>query len=175
QRHAYNRNCRFRKGNSVKHSLRSKRCTRSEQVGHGNLKQPISEEINDSRCECVAGAVERLHHDHAVGVGEIAVTDNSKAIDSEIDHSRIARETTNDGFRKKDEHKPSVGKNPHVEKPGEPYGPRGAIRFRGTEVLPDECRSCPAKAPGRQYCKKKNSYCNCIPRHGHAAECTDEP
>src|ERR1700704_160800 len=39
-----------------------------QEVGQGNFQQPEAEKIHDGGSDSVAGAVERLEHDHAVGV-----------------------------------------------------------------------------------------------------------
>src|SRR5262245_34802094 len=101
----------------------------SEQICKRNLEQPISENINNSWCERVARAVEGLNHNHAVGVGEVPIINNPKAVHGEGDHGRIIGKQPNDGLRKYDEHQTHHAKKYDIIKTGEPYRSFGAIRF----------------------------------------------
>src|SRR5229473_4043994 len=69
-----------------------------QEVGKRNFQEPEAEEIHDSRSDGVAGAVEGLEHDHAVGIADVAVAENTQAGDRQRDDERIAGEETNDRF-----------------------------------------------------------------------------
>ena len=49
-----------------------------EEIGQRNFEQPEAEEIHDGGSDGVAGAVEGLEHDHAVGVTDVAVADDAQ-------------------------------------------------------------------------------------------------
>jgi len=72
-----------------------------QEVGQRNFQEPKAEEIQDSRSDGVAGAVEGLEHDHAVGIADVAVAENTQAGDGQRNDERIAGEETNNRFRRR--------------------------------------------------------------------------
>src|SRR5204863_274910 len=59
--------------------------------------------MHDGRSDGVTRAVEGLEHDHAVGIGDVAVTQNAQAGDGKGDDERIVGKETNDRLGKDDE------------------------------------------------------------------------
>src|SRR5258708_37752853 len=61
-----------------------------QEVGQRNFQEPEAEEIHNGGRDGVASAVEGLEHDHAVGIADVAVAENSQAGNSQRNDERIA-------------------------------------------------------------------------------------
>src|SRR5438876_3755793 len=121
--------------------------------------------MHDGRCDGVASAVEGLEHDHAVGIGDVAVTQNAQAGDGKRDDERIVGKETNDRLGKDDEKDADDAEENHVIEAGAPYGSFRALRLLGAQVLANERCGGVAKAPTRH--QHKDEYAN---RDGVAGE-----
>src|SRR5207302_4771912 len=123
-----------------------------EKIGEGYLQEPETEEMHDGRCDGVASAVEGLEHDHAVGIGDVAVTQNAQAGDGKRDDERIVGKETNDRLGKDDEKDADDAEKEHVVKAGAPHGNFRALGLLGAKVLSDQRGGGVAEAPtGHQH------------------------
>src|SRR5438477_2243051 len=121
--------------------------------------------MHDGRGDGVASTVEGLEHDHAVGIGDVAVTQNAQAGDGKRDDERIVGKETNDRLGKDDEKDADDAEENHVIEAGAPYGSFRALRLLGAQVLANERCGGVAKAPTRH--QHKDEYAN---RDGVAGE-----
>ena len=69
-----------------------------------DFEEPVAEDVHHRRREGVAGAVERLHHHHAVGVGHVAEADDAQTVDRDTASPPVAGEDAHDPLRRGDEH-----------------------------------------------------------------------
>src|SRR6267154_4471251 len=129
-----------------------------QEVGQRNFQEPKAEEMHDGRSDGVAGAVECLEHDHAVGIADVAVAENAQAGDGQRDDQRVVGEKTNDGLGKDDEEDADDAEENHVVKAGAPDGSFRALGLLGAEILADEGGGSVAEAPARH--KHEDEYAN---------------
>src|SRR5258708_176250 len=128
-----------------------------QEVGQRNFQEPEAEEIHNGGRDGVASAVEGLEHDHAVGVADVAVAENTQAGDSQRDDERIAGEETNDRFGEDDEEEANDAEKDHVVKAGAPDGSFGALGLLGAQVLADEGGGGVAETPARHEDEDENA------------------
>src|SRR5438132_2793816 len=114
--------------------------------------------MHDSRSDGIARAVEGLEHDHAVGIGDVAVTQNAQAGDGKRDDERIVGKETNDRLGKDDEKDADDAEENHVIEAGAQYGSFRALRLLGAQVLANERCGGVAEAPTRH--QHKDEYAN---------------
>src|SRR5213079_2608821 len=86
---------------------------------------------------------------HAVGIGDVAVTQNAQAGDGKGDDERIVGKETNDRLGKDDEKDADDAEKEHVVKAGAPHGSFRALRLLGAQVLANKGSGRVAQAPTR--------------------------
>src|SRR6266851_240718 len=69
-----------------------------QEVGQRNFQEPEAEEIHNGGRDGVASTVKGLEHDHAVGIADVAVAENTQAGNGQRDDERIAGEETDNRF-----------------------------------------------------------------------------
>src|SRR5947207_2132396 len=114
--------------------------------------------MHDGRSDGVTRAVEGLEHDHAVGIGDVAVTQNAQAGDGKGDDERIVGKETNDRLGKDDEKDADDAEKEHVVKAGAPHGSFRALRLLGAQVLANKGSGRVAQAPTRH--QDEDEYAN---------------
>src|SRR5580658_7810912 len=121
-----------------------------QSVGQRNLDEPESEQIHDGWGDGVAGAVEGLQHDHAVGVADVAVADDAQAGRGQRNDLGVVGEQTHDRLGKDHEEDADAAEKEHVVEAGAPYRFFGALGLLGAEVLADQGGCGVAESPRRQ-------------------------
>src|SRR5215469_16043262 len=99
------------------------------------LDDPETKEVDDRRGTGIAGAVERLYHDHPVRVEHVAQGDNTQETPAVADHSRIVGKNAHQPRREQLEYQ---GKGPqidHVEEPCTPDRFLRPVRLFGAQIL----------------------------------------
>src|SRR6266851_5698073 len=135
---------------------------------------PEDAEIHDSRSDGVAGAVEGLEHDHAVGIADVAVAENSQAGDRQRNDERIAGEETNDRFGEDHEEQADDAEKDHVVKTGAPDGGFRTLGLLGAKVLANEGGGGVAETPARHEYEDKNADGDGVAGERGGAEDTDD-
>src|SRR5690349_16950900 len=110
-----------------------------------------------SRRNRVARAVEGLQHDHAIGVGDVAVAQNAQARGCERKHGGIVGEETDGWRREKKKDYANDVEEQHVVKARAPDRNLRALRLLGTEILADKSGRGVAQAPTGQEDENKNA------------------
>src|SRR6266849_486855 len=128
-----------------------------QEIGQGNFQEPEAEEIHDGGSDGVACAVEGLEHNHAIGVADVAVAENSQAGDGQRNDERIAGEETNNRFGEDHEEQADDAEKDHVVKTGAPDGSFRALGLLGAEVLANEGGGGVAETPARHEYEDKNA------------------
>src|SRR5260370_371172 len=129
-----------------------------QEIGQGNFQEPEAEEIDNGRSDGIARAVEGLEHDHAVGIADVAVTENAEAGGGQRNDGGVVGEQAHRGLGEKDEENADGAEKSHVPKAGAPDGSFGAFGLLGAEVLADERGGGVAEPPARQ--DDENEYAN---------------
>src|SRR6266851_34238 len=127
-----------------------------QEVGQRNFQEPEAEEIHNGGRDGVASAVEGLEHDHAVGIADVAVAENSQAGNSQRNDERIAGEEMDNRFSEDHEEETDDTEKDHVVKASAPDGSFGALGLLGAKVLADEGGGV-AEAPTRHEDEDKNA------------------
>src|SRR5437016_641119 len=130
--------------------------------------------MHDGRCDGVASTVEGLEHDHAVGIGDVAVTQNAQAGDGKRDDERIVGKETNDRLGKDDEKDADDAEKEHVVKAGAPDGSFRALGLLGAQVLANKGSGRVAEAPARHQHEDKYANGDGVSRKRRRAEDTDD-
>src|SRR6266853_943580 len=128
-----------------------------QEVGQRNFQEPKAEEIHNGGRDGVAGAVEGLEHDHAVGIADVAVAENSQAGDGQRNDERIAGEETNNRFGEDHEEQADDAEKDHVVKASAPDGSFRTLGLLGAEVLANEGGGGVAETPARHEDEDKNA------------------
>src|SRR6266446_246998 len=121
-----------------------------QEIGQGNFQEPEAEEIDNGRSDGIARAVEGLEHDHAVGIADVAVTENAEAGGGQRNDGGVVGEQAHRGLGEKDEENADGAEKSHVPKAGAPDGSFGAFGLLGAEVLADKRGGGVAESPARQ-------------------------
>src|SRR5713226_8758217 len=128
-----------------------------QEVGQGNFQEPEAEEIHNGGRDGVASTVKGLEHDHAVGIADVAVAENSQAGDGQRNDERIAGEETNNRFGEDHEEQADDAEKDHVVKTGAPDGSFRTLGLLGAEVLANEGGGGVAETPARHEDEDKNA------------------
>src|SRR5713101_350188 len=128
-----------------------------QEVGQRNFQEPEAEEIHNGGRDGVASAVEGLEHDHAVGIADVAVAENSQAGNSQRNDERIAGEEMDNRFSEDHEEETDDTEKDHVVKASAPDGSFGALWLLRAKVLADEGGGGVAEAPTRHEDEDKNA------------------
>src|SRR5260370_785624 len=145
-----------------------------QEVGKRNFQEPEAEEIHNGGRDSVAGAVEGLEHDHAVGIADVAVAENAQAGNSQRNDERIAGEEMDDRFGEDHEEETDDTEKDHVVKAGAPNGSFRTLGLLSAKVLADECGSGVAETPARHEDEDKNADGNGVAGEGGGAEDADD-
>src|SRR5438105_15860390 len=97
-------------------------------VSQRNFEEPETEQIDDRWRECISSSVERLEHHHAIGIADVAVTDDAQARCSQRHNARVVREKANDGLAEDHEEHSTGSEENHAVKAGAPHRGVGALR-----------------------------------------------
>src|SRR5206468_5381280 len=124
----------FRDDDGPKDAARTHMHGDRQEVGQGNFQEPEAEEIHNRGCNGIASAIESLKHDHAVGVGDVAVAQNAQTGDGKGDDERIVGEEADDRFGDDDDETADDSEENHVVEAGAPDGSFRALRLFGAEV-----------------------------------------
>src|SRR5579885_1245305 len=145
-----------------------------EEIGERYFEQEKAKEVDNSRRNGVARAVEGLQHHHAVGVADIAVAQDPQRGRGQRDYRWILREKPHDRRRKQEKEDADAAEEKHVVKASAPDGFFGAVRPLGAEILADQRRRGIAEAPGGQHNENKNPYGDRVPGECRRTEDADD-
>src|SRR5690242_8666325 len=160
----------FRDDDRNVHTVRSQMPRDREEIRQGNLEQPEAEEMDPSGRYRIACTVEGLQHNHAVSVGNIAVTQNAQAGGSQRHNRRIVCEETNDGRGKDQKEDADAAKKKHVVEAGAPDRNLRTLRLLRTQVLTNQSGGGVAQTPARQKYENKNADGNGVAGQHRRAE-----
>src|SRR5690242_15944892 len=141
-----------------------------EEIRQGNFEQPEAEEMDPSGRNGIACPVEGLQHDHAVSVGNVAITQNAKAGCRQAYDRGIARENANDGGGKEQKEDADAAETKHVVEAGAPDRNLRTLRLLRTQVLTDQSGGGVAQAPTRQEYENENADGDGVARKHRRAE-----
>src|ERR1700733_347493 len=108
----------------------------SEPPGQRNLQYPEAEEIHNCRRDGIAGAVERLQHDHSVCIGDVAITQDAQGRGGKGDDGWIVSEKADQRRGRKNEDDADDPEKEHVIQSRAPHGFFSALRMPRAPVLP---------------------------------------
>src|SRR5712664_4169164 len=145
-----------------------------EEIGQGNFQEPEAEEVHHRGRHGISRTVEGLEHDHAVGIADVAVAENSQAGDGQRDDERIAGEEMDNRFGEDFVNDTAATEKDHVVNAGAPDGSFRALGLLGAKVLADERGGGVAEAPARKDGENKYANGDGIAGEGCGAEDADD-
>src|SRR5580704_1322275 len=157
----------FRNDDREVGSFRTQAHRDGQPISKRNFEEPESEQVDPGRRDRIAGAVERLQHDHAVGVADVAVAENAQAAGGERNHLGIVSEQADDRLGEEDHEYTHASQEQHVVEAGAPDGSFGTVRLPCPEILADERGGGVAQSPGWQDHEDQDA-----DRNGVAGECS---